>query len=207
MSLVSKVEKAGKIAGKAATWAVPALKQRSLDNLLDEAKRDINVKDTLTSSPSQDEYNMREERLRYHLERTIEETHNLYRFAKLVDTYDKALVPVDAVADYMKIMGGVGYGLSAAKEIVEAPAKIAYNAYYLGKTRDVRGLMYNVIYEGLSFLLPGSLLDLTNHYLKQADKYTVKKAVSRFLKEIEERKAKEKETRKPGLEEALRKAA
>src|SRR3989344_3177149 len=178
-----------------ATKIIPALKQRSLDDLLGEAKKDAGVKDFLTQSPSMDEYRLREERLRYHLERMAEETKNLYRFAKLVDTYDRALVPIDVVADYMKIMGGIGYGLSAGKEIVEAPVKAAYDLYYLGKTRDLKGFLYNIIYEGLSFLLPGSVLDLTNRYMKQADKHTVKKAVYQFLKEGKEKRKEEKQER------------
>ncbi|GEM_PF-4514485 len=177
MSLLDKLKDAGK-------WAVPVFKTPNLEEQLAAAKTYEPVKALLARAGSRQEYDNLEARLRQHIEGVNYDHRNLYRFAKLVDTYDKALVPVDVVADYMKIMGGIGYGLSAGKEIVEAPAKIAYNAYYVGKTKDLRGFLYNILYEGLSFFLPGSLLDLTNHYLKQAEKYTVKNAVKRFVDEV-----------------------
>ncbi len=176
MSLLDKLKDAGK-------WTLPVFKTPNLEDQLQRAKGYTEVKELFARTRSREEYNGLEQRLRQHIEGVNYDHRNLYRFAKLVDTYDKALVPIDVVADYMKIMGGIGYGLSAGKELLEAPVKIAYNSYYLGKTGDLRGFFYNIIYEGLSFFLPGSLLDLTNHYLKQAEKYTVKNAVKRFVDE------------------------
>lgn len=177
MSLVDKVKDVAK-------WTVPVLKQPNLEEQLTKAKGYDDIRNVLAQARSKQEYDSLEARLRQHIEGVNYENRNLYRFAKLVDTYDKALVPVDVVADYMKIMGGVGYGISAAKELVEAPVKAAYSAYYLGKTKDLKGFLYNIVYEGLSFFVPGSLLDLTNHYVKQAEKYTVKTAVKRFIEEV-----------------------
>ncbi|HLD13023.1 MAG TPA: hypothetical protein VJB87_05550 [Candidatus Nanoarchaeia archaeon] len=173
MSLLNKLRDAGK-------WAVPALVSPNVDDQLAKAKSYDPVRLALQGSKSRDEYNRLEDVLRHHLVDTNAENGRLHHFAGLLDTYDHALVPVDAVADYMKIMGGSGFALSAAKEIVEAPAKMAYNSYYLGKTHDLMGFLKNIVYEGLSFLLPGSLLDLTNRYVHQADKYAVKQAVDRF---------------------------
>ncbi len=176
MSLLDKLKDAGK-------WAVPVFNTPNLEQQLAAAKTYEPVKALLARADSKEAYDSLESRLRQHIEGANHDHRNLYRFAKLVDTYDKALVPVDVIADYMKIMGGIGYGLSAGKELVEAPVKMAYNAYYLGKTGSLRGFLYNILYEGLSFFLPGSLLDLTNHYLNQAEKYTVKTAVGRFVEE------------------------
>ena len=177
MSLLDKLKDAGK-------WAVPVFNTPNLEQQLAAAKAYEPVKALLARADSKEAYDSLEARLRQHIEGINYDTRNLYRFAKIVDTYDKLLVPVDVVADYMKIMGGIGYGLSAGKELAEAPVKLAYNAYYLGKTKDLRGFLYNLVYEGLSVFLPGSLLDLTNHYLKQAEKYTVKNAVQRFVDEV-----------------------
>src|SRR3989344_6308567 len=188
MSLLDKLKDAGK-------WAVPVFNTPNLEQQLAAAKAYEPVKALLARADSKEAYDSLEARLRQHIEGINYDTRNLYRFAKIVDTYDKLLVPVDVVADYMKIMGGIGYGLSAGKEIVEAPVKAAYDLYYLGKTRDLKGFLYNIIYEGLSFLLPGSVLDLTNRYMKQADKHTVKKAVYQFLKEGKEKRKEEKQER------------
>lgn len=110
---------------------------------------------------------------------------NLRRMAGYVDTADKALVPIDAVADYFKIMGGVGYGISAAKELVEAVFKLPYMAYYAIKTGDFLGALGNLLYEGLSWFIPGSLLDLTNRYADQADRYIERTAAQEFLQRLE----------------------
>ncbi|MDO8628162.1 MAG: hypothetical protein Q7R56_00210 [Nanoarchaeota archaeon] len=177
MSLLDKMKSTGK-------WLVPAAVDANVDEQLVRAKSYAPVRDALQSSKSRPEYQSLESLLRGHIVDVNAENKRVHYFAGLVDTYDKALVPIDVVADYMKIMGGVGFALSAGKEIVELPAKLAYNSYYLGQTHDLKGFLYNLVYEGLSFLLPGSLLDLTNHYVHQADKYAVKTAVDRFNRDV-----------------------
>lgn len=124
------------------------------------------------------------QQLGYAVMDTYAENQNLRRMAGYVDIADKALVPFDAVFDYMKIMGGVGYGLSAAKEIVEAVFKLPYMLYYGIKTGDIIGSIGNLLYEGLSWFVPGSLLDLTNRYADQAEKYIAKTASEKFLASV-----------------------
>lgn len=181
MSLTKKIEEAVK-------WTLPVFKKPNLEEQLKKAKEYSGIKEILANAKDEREYGFLERRLKDHIDNVNNENSNLYNFAKLVDTYDKALVPIDVVADYMKIVGGVGYGISAAKELVEAPVKLAYSSYYLGKTKDLMGFLGNIVYEGLSFFLPGSLLDLTNHYLKQAEKYTLKTAVNRFVDYVKKKK-------------------
>lgn len=186
MSLIKKIEEAGK-------WTLPIFNKPDLEEQLKKAKEYDGIKEILNNAKDEREYSLLERRLKDNIDVVNKENSNLYNFAKLVDTYDKALVPIDVAADYMKIVGGVGYGISAAKELVEAPVKLAYSSYYLGKTKDLMGFLGNIIYEGLSFFLPGSLLDLTNHYLKQADKYTVKTAVDRFVEYVKRKKTQKEE--------------
>ncbi|MBI4452360.1 hypothetical protein HY637_02950 [Candidatus Woesearchaeota archaeon] len=130
------------------------------------------------------------EQLRYSVRDTYTENFNLRRLGGYVDTLDKFLVPIDMVADYMKIMGGVGFGISTLKEIVEASFKLPYIAYYTAKTGDLVGAVTSLIYEGLSWFVPGSLLDLTNRYAKQADKYLVNTSAKKFLESIQGLEAK-----------------
>ncbi len=185
MSLIKKIEDAAK-------WTVPVFKRPDLEEQLKKAKEYDEIKEILSNAKDEREYGFLERKLKDHISGVNDENSNLYTFAALVDTFDKALVPVDVVADYMKIMGGVGYGISAGKELIEAPVKLVYSSYYLGKTKDLIGFLGNIIYEGLSFFLPGSLLDLTNRYLKQAEKYTLKTAVKRFVENT--KKAKEEKS-------------
>lgn len=168
------------------SWAVPTesrLDKDGLDGVVDHIiKTNRKVRDIFSTNPD------RGDRLRKELEYAVldayDENHRLRKLAGYIDTMDKALVPVDVIADYMKIMGGVGYGLSTAKELVEMGPKLLYLAYYLKKSGDLVGVVGDLAYEGLSWFLPGSLLDLTNRYANQAEKYVLKTASSKFFDRI-----------------------
>ena len=123
--------------------------------------------------------------LKYAVRDAYTENLRLRKLSGYVDTIDKFLVPFDIVADYMKIMGGVGYGLSTAKEIIEGVFKLPYIAYYAIKTGDLTGSIGSLIYEGLSWFITGSILDLTNRYAKQADKYIAQTAAKKFTQGLE----------------------
>lgn len=156
---------------------------------MNESKLESTVNDVLNNYPdirnSVSKNPAYREELKYAVRDAYTENLRLRRLAGYVDTIDKFLVPFDIVADYMKIMGGIGYGLSTAKEIVEAAFKLPYIAYYATKTGDLVGAVTNLIYEGLSWFIPGSVLDLTNRYAKQADKYIVQTAAKKFSQGLE----------------------
>ncbi len=130
------------------------------------------------------------EELKYAVRDAYTENLRLRRLAGYVDTIDKLLIPFDIVADYMKFMGGIGYGLSTGKEIIEAVFKLPYITYYAVKTGDIVGSVTHLLYEGLSWFIPGSVLDLTNRYAKQADKYIAQTAANKFSKGLESAVAK-----------------
>ncbi|MBI3051531.1 hypothetical protein HYY74_03670 [Candidatus Woesearchaeota archaeon] len=161
-----------------AGWLVPSagMDQSKLESIVDKLAKDDRVRNILSANPGL------RDRLKSSVMDTYAENENLRRMAGYVDVADKLLVPIDVVADYMKIMGGVGYGLSAAKEIAEAAFKLPYMAYYTVKTGDVVGTLGNLLWEGLSWLIPGSLLDLTNRYANQADSYIERTSADKFVK-------------------------
>ncbi|MBU0472068.1 MAG: hypothetical protein KKF89_02060 [Nanoarchaeota archaeon] len=123
--------------------------------------------------------------LKYSIQDSYEYHKNLRRFSQYIDTIDKTLVPIDIVADTVSAIAyPIGVGVSWLKEMVELGPKIAYLAYYTAKTKDFVGAMGSLLYEGISSIMPGSLLDLTNKYTKQADKYVLKRAANDFLVNI-----------------------
>lgn len=176
-------------------WMFPLAKMD--ESKLESTVNDIiiqypHIRNTISKDPA-----LKDE-LKYAVRDTYTENLRLRKFAGYVDTIDKFLVPIDMVADYMKIMGGVGYGISTAKELIEGIFKLPYIVYYTIKTGDIVGAIGNLIYEGLSWFIPGSILDLTNRYARQADKYIVNTAAKKFSQGLEatvQAKAKPKSSR------------
>lgn len=168
---------------KTAQWAVPAssrLSESDLEAKVDSIIRDNSeVRTAFMGNPDKGESLRRN--LGYAVLDSYEDNHNLRRFASYIDTFDKSLVPIDAVADYTKVVGGIGFFLSTMKEGIEMIPKLAYMAYYTAKTKDLIGTVKDLAYEGLSFLIPCSILDLTNRYVKNAEKYVLKNAANKFL--------------------------
>lgn len=161
---------------KIGRWVLPG---KSLDELLEGALKRKDVAEAFKNSGK--EYKDFKEELRYHLESSNERNKYLRSFARLIDTANKSTVPIDAVLDYFNIMGGVGSGARALLTLVRSPGYLAYDAYYLGKTHDVLGTLGNIIYEGVSWFVPGSITHLINRYTKQADKYIIEDGVKYFL--------------------------
>ena len=164
-------------------------RNNKLEDYLAIAKEYSDVK-SIFNSANPKELSSLEKRLVYHVEEVSKENRKLRYFAKTADTVDRVLVPIDALADAAGILTGIGYGISVSKELLEAPFKIANTLYYTAKTKEYLTPMKDLGYELLSFVIPGSLLDLTNRYIKRADKYTIKEAVRRFVKEVKDKKEK-----------------
>jgi len=145
-------------------WLVP---KQDLDSLVDKAMESDEIK-------NRDDF-------KEYVAESYKENKFMRNFATVVDVWDKLLVPVDVAGDYMKIVGGAGYGISTAKEIAEMAVKLPYMIYFTAKTKKVRLTAFNLGYEALSFLVPGSVLDLNNMYVREADEYIVERAKERFL--------------------------
>ena len=154
------------------------------DNM-DSSKLESTINSIMEKDPAVradiDRNTSRKRDLEYAILDTHRENRNLLKMAAYIDSIDKSLVPFDAVADVMKIFGGVGYGLSAGKELGEHVFKLPYIAYYTLRTGNVVQSIGNLLYEGMSWFIPGSLLDLTNRYIKQAQEYLEKTAAKKFL--------------------------
>jgi hypothetical protein len=192
MSLESKVKGVRKVggkvarAGKAVASIAPSVKYVPFEEHFEQATRYKGVEDILDQYSGEDRKYL-EGRLRYHLEGTRHENRRLRYSGGITDIVDSALVPVDVVADAGKIIGGIGYGISAAKELAEMPFKLFNSIYYAKKTGDYKSLIKDGLYEVASFLVPGSLLDLTKRYSKRVDKYVAKEAARRFVKEVKDK--------------------
>lgn len=191
------------IAKGAIKAAIP--KEKSLEQIVNSAFKDKKIKKFLEKQPAD-----RQKEYLALLEECVTEsyhhTSNLRRFGKYIDTIDRALFPIDSVADYFKIFSPVpfGAGISAAKELIEMPIKFLYDLYYVGKTGNIGAVVKDAIYEFGSWFIPTSVLDLTNRYLRRAEKDTVKYAVDAFFKKVygtagEKEKAKEKKKPSKGL--------
>lgn len=171
------------VAKRAVKAAIP--KEKSLEEIVNSASKDRKIKKFLEKQPAD-----RQKEYRALLEECVREsyhrTSNLRRFGKYVDTIDRALFPIDSVADYFKIFSPVpfGAGISAAKELIEMPIKFLYDLYYVGKTGNVGAIVKDSIYEFGSWFIPTSVLDLTNRYLRRAEKDTIKYAVDAFFKKV-----------------------
>ena len=179
-------------------------KENSLQSYLDRARTYKEVEEIFKETDEKYHGDL-ERRLLYHIDEVRKENKRLKYFGKTPDTIDRLLVPIDVIADAAGILTGIGYGISVGKELVEAPFKIANTLYYTAKTKEYTSPLKDLGYELLSFVVPGSLLDLTNRYTNRVDKYMVKEAVRRFVKE-----AKDKSKKKPSLvdiTEELRQAA
>lgn len=152
---------------------------------MDSSKLESTINSVMEKDPAVRAEIQRNPSRKRDLEYTILDTHrenrNLLKMATYVDSIDQFLVPFDVVADVMKLFGGVGYGLSAGKELVEHVFKLPYMAYYTMKTGNMLQSLGNLVYEGLSWFIPGSLLDLTKRYVKQAQEYLEKTAAKKFL--------------------------
>lgn len=174
-------------------------KEKSLEKIVDAAFKDKKIKKFLGKQPIE-----KQKEYRALLEECVKEsyyhTSNLRRFGKYVDTIDRALFPIDVVADYFKIFVGFGAAISATKELIEMPIKFLYDLYYAGKTGNVGAMVKDAIYELGSWFIPGSLLDLTNRYLRRAEKDAIKYAVKDFFEKVyktSEKKEITKEKKKP----------
>jgi len=175
-----------------ANWAVPIDASIPTDSRLEEivdrvVANDKNVRNVFEQSPGK-EAGLKKQ-LGYIIQDSYHENRNLRRMSQYIDTMDKALIPFDVLADSLSLFGGpLGISLSAGKELIEMAPKLAYMTYYTSKTKDFVGAVGNLFYEGLSWFLPGSLLDLTNRYVKQAEKYLLKDAADRFLGKVDLKK-------------------
>lgn len=192
-NLESKVRnvktKADKIvrAGKAVGGYVAPYKYTPFEEHLEQARKYEGVEDILDQYTGQDREFL-ENRLSYHLEETRLENKRLKYTGATTDLIDKKLVPLDIIADASSFIGGGGYGISAAKEMVELPVKLFNTIYYAKKTKDYKAILTDGLYEVASFIVPGSLLDLTNRYSNRVDKYVAKEAARRFVKEAKSSK-------------------
>ncbi len=169
-------------------YVVPT-KFEPFEDQLKRIRDDATVKSIFNGTDSK-YHNQLEDRLRYHLSETRAENRRLKYFGATVDTIDKSLVPLDTFADAAGILTGIGYGISVGKELLELPFKIANTLYYTVKTREYTTPVKDLGYEVASFVVPGSLLDLTNRYSERVDKYVTKEAIRRFEKEVRAIKAK-----------------
>lgn len=163
---------------KVGKWAVPT--SGGLEKLVDKVMQDPKMKNLIEKTGNSRE--VLERMVRQESEKVYDDTKNLRRFATVLDTANKATVPVDATLDYFNLMGGVGTGARAVKTIATSPGYLAYDAYYLGKTGDLLGTLGNIAYEAVSWLSPGGLSHLWNRYTRQADKYMAKE-VKKSVKE------------------------
>ena len=177
---------AGKGARKVGEWAVPT---DSLDDLVEKALNNKDVKQTVDEAVSEHGYSKDEleDRLRSYIEKEREDTKGMRYLSLTLDSANKAMVPLDSALDYLNVMGGAGAGSRALLTLVRSPGYLAYDAYYLGKTHDLKGTLGNLAYEGLSWLSPGALPHLLNRYSHQASKYIVDSASDRFVNSLKGR--------------------
>jgi hypothetical protein len=168
---------------KIAKWAAPI--SPNLDKQLEEAMSMRKVKEKYETFQGNPEDFKR--LLRGYIERRNDTNSGMRKFALGLDSANKGTVPLDSVLDFFSIMGGVGTGARAIKTIAMSPGYLAYDAYYLGKTHDIKGTLGNVLYEGASWLMLGSLPHLINHYTHQADVYSAREGAYEFLDSLEQK--------------------
>lgn len=197
-----------------AKWAAPIISGPDLDSQLDKAMSRKDISKAFTEYRG-DPKNFRDS-LREYIRQENEKNYGLIKFSRFIDSFNKATVPVDAALDYFNIMGGVGSAARGLKTLATLPGYLAYDMYYLGKTGDFVGTLKNIGYEGISWLMLGSIPHLLNNYTNQTDNYSIESASQRFMKGLEartisvptdEKVEAVRKTRKGDLESALSTAA
>lgn len=168
---------------KTARWALPV--KPDIDNQLKKAMKRKDIKKAFKEYDGTEERFMG--RLKGYIERTNEKDHNLRKFALYLDAANKSLIPIDSMLDYANIAAGVGFATRGMLTLAKTPGYLAYDAYYLGKTGDLAGTLGNTVYELGSWFSLGSLPHIINHYTKQVDKHTTKKASKEFLMGLEKK--------------------
>ena len=170
---------------KVAKWAVPAFVD--VDSQVEESLKDKMVQKALERYDGNIE-NFKNG-LRGYIEYENQKNSRLRNSATTLDSANKALVPVDATLDAFSILGGIGYAAKGLVTLAKLPAYMAYDAYYLGKTHDLKGTLENTAYEAISWFVPGSIPHLLNRYTSQADRYATKKGIERFLYSLDKKLA------------------
>jgi len=96
-------------------------------------------------------------------------------------------MPIDAGLDAAGVLAGIGFAAKGLLTALKLPFYALYNAYYAGKTHDVKGAIKNFGYEAVSWMTPGSLPHAFNYYTHQAEDYAAEKGAERFLNSLERR--------------------
>ena len=95
---------------------------------------------------------------------------NLKNFAGVVDTIDKALIPVDVSSDVL-LVAGVGIPLYIIEAAAEYGVKLGYLAYHIRKTGNWVDALKHIGYEALTEIPGiGAVGDLTNRYSNSVEK-------------------------------------
>ncbi|MBR9705781.1 hypothetical protein GOV14_01980 [Candidatus Pacearchaeota archaeon] len=163
-------------------WAAPALFKPNIDKQVKKAMRKKEIKKAFNDYEG-DPDNFKG-KLKSYIEQENQRNYRLIKTANVLDSFNRATIPIDSILDYFSIMGGLGTAAKGIKTLAVTPGYLAYDLYYLGKTGDVAGALGNVGYEGVSWAVLGGLPHLLNHYTRQAEAYSVKKGSSNFLESI-----------------------
>jgi len=175
-----------KIARNTGDWVAKPLKGVSLESLVTKAIDAPEVKGVLAVRPWSVAY------LKQYLGEAATHNRLLRRLAGYLDTANRVTVPIDTALDYSNVVYGVGLAGRAIGTMLKLPGYLAYSAYYAGKTGDFLGALGNLAYEGISWLVPGSLPHLISRYTHQSEKRIVDEGVSKFLKADKAAQAREK---------------
>lgn len=168
MALDNVVKRTGK-------WATAPLRT-DLEGLVSKAAEKPEVKAVLSARPES------RDSLRDSLVSAYTHNRGLRRLAGYLDTANRVTVPIDATLAYFDIMGGVGVAGETLMTALRLPGYLAYDAYYALKTGDVIGALGNLAYEGISWLVPGSLPHLIGIYAAQSERQIVNEGAKKFLK-------------------------
>jgi len=164
-----------------AKYLSPLLRKVDLNQQLNVAMKLPDINEALEKYEGTGE-NFRET-LKKYISQENYKNRRLKNFAEMLDTTNKALVPVDTGLDAIGFLGGIGFGIKGLIDVfAKLPLYVAYDSYYFGKTHNTYDLMKNIGYETASWFSPGSLPHLINYYTHEADNYSVKKGSERFLK-------------------------
>jgi hypothetical protein len=122
-------------------WAVP-LGSTDIDELVGEALKRKEVK------KAYEEYFGDKKEfvngLKYFIGNENKKNQRLKKFAGVLDTGNKALVPYDSMLDVFSIFAGVGTGTKGLITLGKLPAYLVYDTYYMAHTGDVGGILKNI---------------------------------------------------------------
>jgi hypothetical protein len=180
---MGKLKTIGKGIGKTAKWAVPTT--ANVEKQVKDALSDKEVSEAYSSYEGDSDKFVTD--LKGYIERENYKNSRLKHLSDVMDVTNKALMPVDATLAAFNIFAGVGTAAEGVITLGKLPGYLAYDAYYFGKTHDLKGTAENIVWEATAWLVPGSLPHLINHYSQQADRYAVKKGIEEFLKKIKQK--------------------